>query len=122
MRAGRGETARTEMRLTLRTGDVCEFDPGHLLDVFATQRRQFIQVLQGFGPQDWAEPTRCADWSAQDVVRHLCDVTPLIAAKTGDRSVDTGAGFDPRATPRRWLAGSAGESPDATLRRLRAST
>jgi len=110
------------MGMTLRTDGACDLDPAHLLEVFGEQRRRFVEVLQGFGPQDWAAPTRCAEWSVHDVVRHLCDVTPLIAAETGDHTVDPAAGFDPRVTPRLWLAESAGEPPDATLRRLQNRT
>jgi Mycothiol maleylpyruvate isomerase N-terminal domain len=61
------------MILLLRTKGAGDFDPEHLLDVFEEQRQRFVTVLQGFGPGDWAAPTRCTDWSAQDVVRHLCD-------------------------------------------------
>ena len=59
--------------LFLQTRGACDFDPGRLLEVFDGQRQRFIAVLQGFGPDDWAGPTRCTDWSAHDVVRHLCD-------------------------------------------------
>jgi len=109
--------------LLLRTAGACHLDPEHLLEVFGEQRRRFAAVLQGFGPDDWAAPTRCADWSAHDVVRHLCDGN-AIAASAGpdDRTLDITAGFDPRITPRRWLTPSAGESPDATLRRFVATT
>ena len=109
--------------LSLRTAGACEFDPEHLLEVFGKQRQLFAAVLRQFGPDDWAAPTRCADWSAQDVVRHLCDGDAIgIAAGPGDRTLDVTAGFDPRITPRRWLAASAGESPDATLGRFAATT
>ena len=55
--------------------------------------------------------------------RHLCDGDAIgIAAGPGDRTLDVTAGFDPRITPRRWLAASAGESPDATLGRFAATT
>ena len=117
--AGKTETG---VRMTLRTDDACDLDTDHLLEVFGGQRRRLIEVLREFGPHDWAAPTRCAEWSAHDVVRHLCDVTPLIAGQTRDRVVDPAAGFDPRVTPRQWLTDSAGESPDATLRRLAATT
>src|ERR1700751_6478325 len=110
------------MILLLRTKGAGDFDPEHLLDVFEEQRQRFVTVLQGFGPDDWAAPTRCADWSAQDVVRHLCDSDAIGIAGPGDRTLDVTAGFDPRITPRRWLAASAGESPDATLRRFAATT
>src|SRR5712692_2219711 len=108
-------------KLLLRTAGACDFDPEHLLEVFGEQRRQFVALLQGFGPDDWAAPTRCADWSAHDVVRHLCDCN-AIAAGTDDRTLDITAGFDPRITPRGWLTASAGESPGATLGRLVATT
>jgi uncharacterized protein (TIGR03083 family) len=110
-------------QLLLRTAGACDFDPAHLLQVFAEQRRRFVAVLQGFGPADWAAPTRCADWCAHDVVRHLCDCTAIaIAAGAGDRTLDSTAGFDPRITPRGWLTASADESPAATLARLMATT
>lgn len=111
------------MTLILRTEGPCDFDPGHLLDVWGGQRQRFVAVLRGFGPDDWAAPTRCPDWSAHDVIRHLCDCNALGArAGPGDRTLDLTAGFDPRITPRGWQSASAGESPDATLRRFVATT
>ena len=111
------------MTLLLQTGGACDFDPGHLLDVWAGQRQRFITVLRGFGPGDWAAPTRCTAWSAQDVVRHLCDTNLKAAAiGPGDSTLDVAAGYDPRITPRQWLVASAGEPPDATLTRFVATT
>jgi len=111
------------MTLLLRTEGACDFDPGHVLDVFGGQRQRFLAVLRGFGPGDWAAPTRCTAWSAQDVVRHLCDANmKAIAIGPDDRTLDRAAGFDPRITPRQWLAASAGEPPDATLSRFVATT
>jgi uncharacterized protein (TIGR03083 family) len=109
------------MSLLLQTKGACNFDPGHLLDVFGGQRQRFLAVLQGFGPDDWAAPTRCAEWSAHEVVRHLCD-NNIRAVGPGDRTIDISGGFDPRITPHQWLAASAGESPDATLGRFVATT
>jgi uncharacterized protein (TIGR03083 family) len=109
--------------LLLRTAGACDFDPGHLLEVFGQQRRRFTAVLQEFGPGDWAAPTRCAGWSAHEVVRHLCDGAALSAgAGPDDRTLDLTAGFDPRTTPRRWLTASAGEPPEATLCRFMTTT
>ena len=54
------------MTVILRTDGGCEFDPEHLLDVFGEQRRRFVTILRGFGPGDWAAPTRCAVWSAHE--------------------------------------------------------
>lgn len=108
--------------LLLRTAGACDLDPEYLLEVFGEQRQRFVAVLRGFGPDDWAAPTRCAGWSAHDVVRHLCDGTPAIAAGIDDRTFDITAGFDPRVTPRGWLTASAGESPGGTLGRLASRT
>ena len=108
-------------RLLLRTGDACDLDPGHLLEVFGRQRQRFVTVLRGFGPGDWAAPTRCAAWSTHDVVRHLCDGNAAVAG-ADDHALDLTAGFDPRSTPRGWLTASAGESPRATLGRFVTTT
>jgi uncharacterized protein (TIGR03083 family) len=111
------------MTLRLQTKGACDVDPERLLDVFGGQRQRFVAVLRGFGSSDWAAPTRCAEWSAQDVVRHLCDANmKAIAMGPDDRTLDRAAGFDPRVTPRQWLAASAGEPPDATLSRFVATT
>ena len=110
-------------QLLLRTAGGRDLDPEHLLEVFGEQRRRFAAVLQRFGPGDWAAPTRCPDWSAHDVVRHLCDCTAhAIAADPDDRTLDITAGFDPRTTPREWMTASAGDSPGATLSRFVAAT
>ena len=107
----------------LRTRGVCDLDPEHLLEVFGEQRQRFLAVLRGFGPGDWAAPTRCAEWSAHEVIRHLCDGNAIgIATGPDDGTFDRAEGFDPRITPRRWLAASAGETPDATLGRFTATT
>jgi uncharacterized protein (TIGR03083 family) len=110
-------------QLLLRTEGACDLDPEHLLDVFGKQRQRFVTVLRGFGPDDWAAPTRCADWSAHDVVRHLCDGNmKLAAAGPDDRTLDLTVGFDPRITPRGWPTVLAAESPGATLSRFLATT
>ena len=108
-------------QLLLRTEGACDLGPQHLLDVWARQRHRFVAVLREFGPDDWAAPTRCADWCTHDVVRHLCDCN-AIAAGADDRALDLAAGFDPRITPRGWPAVSASESPGATVSRFLATT
>lgn len=110
-------------RLLLQTAGRCDLDPQRLLAAFAGQRRRFVAILQGFGADDWAAPTRCTAWSAQEVVRHLCDGNAIgIALGPDDGLLDVTEGFDPRTSPRRWLASSAGESPSATLDRFAATT
>jgi uncharacterized protein (TIGR03083 family) len=107
--------------LLLRTVGTCRIDPGRLFEVFGEQRQRFVTVLRGFGPDDWAAPTRCAGWSAHDVVRHLCDGN-TIAAGADDHALDLAAGFDPRITPREWPAVSADQSPGVTMSRFLATT
>jgi uncharacterized protein (TIGR03083 family) len=108
-------------RLLLRAEGPCDIDLQHLLGVWAAQRQRFAAVLRRFGPEDWAAPTRCADWSAHDVIRHLCDCN-AIAAGTDAHALDFTAGFDPRITPRGWPALSADESPSASFSRFLATT
>src|SRR5215472_9735098 len=108
-------------KLLVRTVGTCDFDPQHLVEVLGEQRHRFAAILRRFGPDDWAVPTRCADWSAHEVVRHLCDCN-MIAGGAEDRTLDITAGFDPRITPRPWLTASVGQSPAATLGRLEATT
>lgn len=110
-------------KLILRTRGECHLDPEHLLDVFGEQRQRFIAVLRGFGPGDWAAATRCAGWSAHEVVRHLCDTNLIgIATHPDDSSLDVYEGFDPRTTPQEWLTASAAEPPEVTLSRFAATT
>jgi uncharacterized protein (TIGR03083 family) len=107
--------------LVLRTAGPCNLAPEHLVEVFGRQRRRFVIVLQGFGPDDWMAPTRCADWCVHDVIRHLCDcnaIATAIAAGSDGGALDVAGGFDPRRTPRGWLTASAGESAEATLSRF----
>ena len=111
--------------LALRTAGTCDLDPRRLLAVFGRQRQRFAAVLQGFGPDDWAAPTRCTEWSAHHVVRHLCDGNAIMKAwitGTEYATLDLRAGFDPRITPRTWPAVSAAETPAATLNRFLVST
>jgi uncharacterized protein (TIGR03083 family) len=110
-------------KLLLRTLGECDLDPAHLLEVFGEQRQRFVAVLEGFGPGDWAAPTRCPGWSAHEVVRHLCDGNAIgAAAGPDDHTLALTAGFDPRTTPSGWLTASAGEPPEATLSRFVATT
>jgi uncharacterized protein (TIGR03083 family) len=104
-------------QLILSTDGAGRLDPQHLLAVFTRQRQRFAAVLAGFTPGDWAARTRCADWSAHDVVRHLCDCNAILC-RNDQRVLDVTAGFDPRTTPRRWPAILASESPDATIARF----
>ena len=103
--------------MNLLTPGECDLDVEHLLDVFNDQRRRFVEVVQQFGPDDWSAPSRCPEWTAHDVVRHMCDISDYVPS-AGDRTFDLSSGFDPRVTPREWLSASADETPADTLARL----
>jgi hypothetical protein len=109
-------------KLLLKTGGGCSLDSERLLDLIGEQRQRFISLVQWFGPEEWAAPTRCASWSAHDVVRHLGDEAATARIGADDHAMDMAAGFDPRVTPQRRLAASAGEPPDASVLRLVAAT
>jgi uncharacterized protein (TIGR03083 family) len=108
--------------LILRTRGACQFDPEHLRQVSGEQRQRFGSAVRGFGPRDWAGPTRCPAWSAHAVLRHLCDLAAAgLHMGPGDSRLDFAGGFDPRTSPDQWMAASAGESPEATLDRYTAT-
>ena len=102
-------------QLVLRTEGACDLEQQQLIGVWARQRQRFVAVLQGFGPYDWDTPTRCAEWSAHKVVRHLCDCS-AIAAGTDEHALDLAACFDPRVTPRGWPAVSRAPKAARTSR------
>lgn len=108
--------------MILRTRGTCELDADHLLQVFGDQQQRFDDVVRHFGPDDWAAPTRCARWSAHEVMRHMCDAIDVLTVGADDRTLDLTAGFDPRTSPGKWLAESASETPQATLSRFTATT
>jgi uncharacterized protein (TIGR03083 family) len=117
MRRGLAPEQTQPGQLILSTEGACSFDPQHLLAVFTRQRHRFAAVLAGFTASDWAARTRCTDWTAHDVVRHLCDCNAILGG-ADQRVLDVTAGFDPRTSPRRWPAISASESPGVTLGRF----
>jgi uncharacterized protein (TIGR03083 family) len=109
--------------LILRTNGDCQLDLEHLLETFDDQRQRFAGALKGFGPEDWAAPSRCSAWSAHEVVRHVCDIATIgMTLGPDDTTFDFAAGFEPRTSPDKWMATSAEETPDATMDRYTAMT
>ena len=39
--------------------------------LFARQQAAFIDLLHGFGPAQWAQPTICAGWYVNDIAAHV---------------------------------------------------
>ena len=74
------------------------FDPRTTLDSFAGQRRRFAAAVERLSLEELASPSRCAEWSVADVLRHLVWVDLVLRGIwSGDRSIADG--FDPRTTP-----------------------
>ena len=39
--------------------------------LFARQQAAFIDLLHGFGPAQWAQPTACPGWDVKDIAAHV---------------------------------------------------
>lgn len=90
-----------------------------VLDAHGRGLEVFDRAVQAIGPQDWAAPTPCSEWTVRDLVRHLVYeqlwVPDLLAgasvAEIGDRFDGDQLGDDPvarwretsRAARRAWL-------------------
>ncbi|NNE72130.1 MAG: DUF664 domain-containing protein [Acidimicrobiales bacterium] len=84
------------------------------------QRARFAAVFGDLDADRWRSGTRCSDWNAHTVMRHLTDAVEVhLSGFTGVAPdfVEPSKGFDPQVTPDEWLTASAGESPAATLDR-----
>ena len=74
------------------------FDPGASLYTLAGQRRRFASAVEGLTVDELARPSRCAEWTVADVLRHLVWVDRSVRRIwAGDQSI--APGFDPRITP-----------------------
>jgi uncharacterized protein (TIGR03083 family) len=89
------------------------------------QRLRFAAMLAELGDDDWRAPSRCENWTVQDVVTHLVGVNAywqlsIEAGLAGNptRMLD---GFDPAATPEVLIAGLRTLSPTEVLDQLVAS-
>ena len=107
----------TASQLTVSTGSATDAQSRLALDALRSQRRRLVDLFSAFDDDAWTAPTRCAEWSVHEVVRHLCDVTVRWHALLRGEPPETvgTAALDPRTTPVVWLEGSAGESPVDTI-------
>lgn len=108
--------------IELRTDAPSTFDRNAFLEAVADHHVRFVAQLRALKPHEWAAPSRNADWTVQDTVRHLCDTSVLLRDHVAARTDPFPPGFDPRTTPREWLEGSSGDTPDETLARLESVT
>jgi uncharacterized protein (TIGR03083 family) len=85
------------------------------------QRCRFHAMLEGLPRAMWAAPTRCSEWSVDDVARHVVDVAEQLDDRLNwhpDHRPGRDGRFDPRETPKLWLAKSSGQPPEGTLQLL----
>ncbi len=77
--------------------------PGRVGEAFVRQRRRMQEELASLTDEQWQHPSRCAGWTAQDVVAHLIGTNEfwhgsMVAGIAGSPTRIL-AGFDPAATP-----------------------
>ena len=91
-----------------------------------SQRTRFATMMGTLDDDQWVTPSRCADWTVQDVVRHLVQMGEFTqqavhAARAGER-LEVFKTFDPKKTPSELVRAAAPEPPGATLADFKAST
>src|SRR4051794_10322251 len=92
---------------------------GGAMEMYRRSVEDFGQRGMAVGPDDWAKPTPCRDWTGRDLVRHLVYeelwAPPLLAGATvaeiGDRFEGDILGGDPQVT---WKESAAAALSAAT--------
>ena len=91
-----------------------------LPDALGLLRGRLLALAEGLSPDDWAGPSRCHRWTAQDVLRHVRDACRLhVTGLRRDPYWPFDQPFDNRATPQEWLSLSSGQTPEQTVDELR---
>ncbi len=96
-----------------------------VLAPLARQRRRLEAMLGGLTPAQWAAPSRCEDWTVQDVASHVAGVNGFwhASVQAGVAGAPTRylVGFDPKATPALMVAGMRELAPADVLAQVAAS-
>lgn len=83
------------------------------------QRQRLAEALADLDAEQWAAPSRCEGWSAQDVVTHLVSTNQFwaisITAGLSGEPTRFLATFDPVASPAQMVAKARGRAPAAVL-------
>ncbi len=91
----------------------------------ARQRRRMAAMLAELDDGGWRAPSRCAEWSVQDVVAHLVGVNAFwqaaVTAGLAGSPTRILTGFDPAATPPLMVAPMRALSPAEVLDQFVAS-
>jgi Mycothiol maleylpyruvate isomerase N-terminal domain len=103
-----------EVRRGVVTGfpDVCS--------ALAELRGSFLALVSDLDQHEWQQPSRCHLWCVHDVVRHVRDASKLhLKLLHGEPPpFHPDNPFENREAPLDWLAASAGENPNDTIRDL----
>src|SRR5439155_1424843 len=83
------------------------------------QRKRLAAMLVELGDDDWSAPSRCDDWTVQDVVAHMVGVNVFwhasVRAGLGGSPTRVLAGFDPATTPAVMVAAMRELTPTEVL-------
>lgn len=95
---------------------------GDVGSLFVRQRRRLEATFASLSDVDWQAPSRCEDWSVQDVATHLVGVNGFfhsaIAAGLAGTPTRMLEGFDPKATPAAMVDAVPATAPTDTLAEL----
>lgn len=92
---------------------------GDVGGAFMRQRRRLDAIFAALSDAEWAAPSRCEEWTVQDVAAHLDGANGFF-----QRSITAGlageptrmlVGFDPKATPAAMVADVRSATPAETL-------
>lgn len=105
---------------------VLDGPPSSIARPTVRQRRRLVDVLAAFDEDEWGRPSRCAAWSARDVIVHLDSTNAFwihsIAAGRRGEPTRALAHFDPVASPAQMVAATGTRSAAEVLERFAAST
>jgi uncharacterized protein (TIGR03083 family) len=94
-------------------------------DAFLRQSQRLQKVFEGLTDDEWRAPSRCDEWTVQDVASHLATVTGFWALSVTSGLAGTPTrfleGFDPKSTPAALVAAAGSPSPAETLAAVSAS-
>ena len=83
------------------------------------QRQRLADALADFDADQWAAPSRCEGWSAQDVITHLVSTNQFwaisISAGVAGEPTRFLATFDPVASPAKMVDKARGQEPATVL-------
>jgi uncharacterized protein (TIGR03083 family) len=85
----------------------------------AAQRGRLLDTVRGLDEAQWRAQSRCADWSIQDVVLHLTQMSDVmqagIAAARADEKFTPFKTFDPKVTPTELVRAAGSQDPAVTV-------